>query len=151
MPETHPYVFEHTECLREREVFRSGEGGFALVAQYPVELVGPHGDVRHLVPGATLFNHLADDLENALRNMLSGTAASSEARFGVSWIIAHSRRGRPSPGAIFAHDEDRIDEWLDSFTAVLHGTLPKTLRPDVAPGAFNGLLGTWQAVGLDGR
>lgn len=146
MPETRPYVFEHTECLREREVFRAGEGGFALIAQYPVQLIGPHGNVRHLVPGATLFNYITDDLESALKNMLSGTAASSEARFGVSWIIAQGPGGLPLPGAIMVHDEDRIDDWLDSFTAVLHGTLPTRLRPDVEPGAFNDLMGNWQAT-----
>lgn len=141
-----PYVFEHTECLRERKLFRPGGDGFALIAQNSVQLIGPHGEVRNFVPGATLFNQLTDDLEAALSTMLSGTAATSAARFGVSWIIAQRRDDRLLPGDNM-HNEDRIDDWLDSNTAVLHGVLPPTLRPDVDPGAFNDLPSRWQAVG----
>ena len=146
MSSLRPYVFEHTECLRERKLFRPGGDGFALIAQNPVQLIGPHGEVRSFVPGATLFNQLTDDLEAGLRTMLSGTAARSAARFGVSWIIAHRRGGRRLPGGVLMHDEDRIDDWLDMNTAVLHGTLPPTLRPDVEPGPFNDLSRTWQAI-----
>lgn len=146
MSDLRPYIFEHTECLRERELFRIGGGGFALIAQNPVQLIGPHGDVRHFVPGATLFNHVSDDLEYALKELLSGTAMLSEARFGVSWIIAQRRCGYPLGSDAIVHDEERIDDWLDANTAVLHGTLPETLRPDIAPGPFNGLIKSWQAV-----
>jgi len=146
MEQQRPYVFEHTECLRERDTFRPGADGFALIAQNPIQLIGPHGDVQLFNPGATLFNLLTDDLEGALQNMMSGTAASSDARFGASWVIAH--RGRRSLGASdFVHDEDRIDEWLDASTAVLHGVLPHTLRPDVEPGPFNALAEWWRALG----
>lgn len=146
MAASRPYIFEHTECLREREIFRPGEGGFALIAQNPVQLIGPHGDVRHFVPGATLFNQVTDDLEGALQQLLAGTAVSSEARFGASWIIAQRRYRHPLRTDAIVHDEERIDDWLDANTAVLHGTLPEPLRPDVAPGPFNGLIGWWQAV-----
>jgi len=146
MAQQHPYVFEHTECLRERDQFAPGGDGFALIAQNPIQLIGPHGEVQQFIPGATLFNLLTDDLERALKNMMSGTAASSDARFGASWIIANrSRRSLGLSG--FVHDEDRIDDWLDANTAVLHGELPLTLRPDVEPGPFNALAGWCRARG----
>lgn len=146
MSQTRPYTFEHTECLREREVFAPGGGGFALIAQNPVQLIGPHGDVRHFVPGATLYNQLTDDLEKALKNVLSGTAVSSEARFAVSWIVAGRRGLDQRRRRILVHDEEGIDEWLDANTAVLHGTLPRTLRPDIEAGPFNAITGWWQTI-----
>lgn len=150
MAQQRPYVFEHTECLRERDQFVPGGDGFALIAQNPIQLIGPHGEVQQFIPGATLFNLLTDDLERALKNMMSGTAASSDARFGASWIIAH-RSSRSVGSSDFAHDEERIDEWLDANTAVLHGVLPLTLRPDTEPGPFNVLAGWWRALGKVAR
>lgn len=146
MPQHRPYVFEHTECLRERGRFMPGGGGFALIAQNPVQLIGPHGSVQQFVPGATLYNHLTDDLEGALKNLLSGTAASSKARFGASWVIAHRHGRRSLASSELVHDEGLIDEWLDANTAVLHGVLPPTLRPDVEPGPFNALAVWWRAT-----
>ena len=148
MAEALHYVFEHTECLRERSNFQPGGGGFAIIAQRPVQLIGPRGHVQCLTPGTTLFNLLSDDLERALNNLLYGTALSSAARFGVSWVIAQRAERALQRGSLLVHDEARIDDWLDANTAVLHGALPHSLRPDVEAGHFNNLHLTWRAGGL---
>jgi hypothetical protein len=138
----------HTTCLRDEEI-PPGPGELIVCLREPITFGGPQSEF--VEPGQMRFEQgaiLHGDIEltsvkDAVRQHLTGTALSSEVRFGAGVLLGLE----PATTAPTPAEETLIDDWLDHYTFfVFQLTGPDDdYVPHPAPvGLFNGIVSNWQ-------